>query len=70
MVFSLGLGLTLNHLQFADDTLLFSEARGEQMEELFDVLLVFLWGSGLKLNYGKSVLVGVNVESYLVDRLA
>ncbi|XP_057452783.1 uncharacterized protein LOC130744629 [Lotus japonicus] len=66
----LGPGLCLNHLQFADDTLAFCENDGAQLEEMFDVLMVFLWGSGLKLNYSKSVLVGCNVAMDSVQRLA
>lgn len=46
------------------------EADEGQMEELFDVLLGFLWGSGLKLNYSKTILVGCNVGSDMVRRLA
>lgn len=68
--FRIGPGLCLNHLQFADDTLVFCEAKGEKVEELFDVLVGFLWGSGLKLNYTKSVLVGCGVEEGVVRRLA
>lgn len=48
---------------------MFCEVEESQLEELFDVLLGFLWGSGLRLNYSKLVLVVCNVEDSSVKRL-
>lgn len=62
--------LTLNHLLFADDTLLFCENREDQLETLCNVLISFLFASGLKINYQKSELIGCNVPYGEVERLA
>lgn len=63
-------GLALNHLQFADDTLLFCENDEEQIDLLCNALLSFLFASGLKVNFQKTTLIGCNVEDHEVARVA
>jgi hypothetical protein len=61
-------GLTLgrdmvkvSHLQYADDTLCLGEASVENLWTLKAILKGFEMASGLKVNFLKSALVGVNV---------
>ena len=58
----------VSHLQFADDTLILGEKTWANMRGMRAVLLLFESLSGLKVNFSKSQLVGVNVEgSWLVE---
>ncbi|XP_057432300.1 uncharacterized protein LOC130725057 [Lotus japonicus] len=66
----IGTGLALNHLQFADDTLLFCENDENQIDLLCNALLSFLFASGLKVNLQKTLLIGCNVEASEVERIA
>lgn len=60
---------TISHLLFADDTLIFCEANGEQIQTLRAVLLCFQAISGLKVNLNKSELVPVG-EVHNIQQLA
>ncbi|XP_057419024.1 uncharacterized protein LOC130713256 [Lotus japonicus] len=62
--------LAINHLQFADDTLLFCKNSELQLENICNMLISFLFASGLKVNYGKSMLIGCNIPELEVERLA
>ena len=67
-----GVGVTnsvkISHLQFADDTLLIGEKSWANVRALRAVLSLFASMSGLKVNYHKSSLVGVNIpESWLME---
>jgi len=67
-----GVGLTnfvvVSHLQFADDTLLLGEKSWANVRALRAVLLLFEAMSGLKVNFHKSMLVGVNIsDSWLAE---
>ena len=53
-----GGGETVTHLQFADDTILFT-SRWEEVATLKRILRCFQIVSGLKINLSKSFLVGV-----------
>lgn len=55
-------GPVLTHLQFADDTLIFCGADMEEMKNLKCLLKGFEVMSGLKINYHKSVICGVNLD--------
>jgi hypothetical protein len=56
----------VSHLQFADDTLLLGIKSWANVRALRAVLVLFETLSGLKVNFNKSMLVGVNIpESWL-----
>jgi len=67
---SVGLGgdVTLTHLQFADDTLLLGTKSWLNVRTMRAVLLLFEDVSGLKVNFNKSMLTGVNIsDSWLSE---
>lgn len=66
----MGPELRLNHLQFADDTLLFCENDFDQVDLLCNTLLAFLFASGLKINMSKSTLIGCNIPDSIVEAVA
>ncbi|MCH79613.1 cysteine-rich receptor-like protein kinase, partial [Trifolium medium] len=58
----------VSHLQFADDTLLMGVKSWANVRALRAVLVLFEAVSGLKVNFHKSMLVGVNIaESWLAE---
>jgi hypothetical protein len=58
--------ITVSHLQFADDTLLLGVKSWANVRALRTVLVLFELMSGLKVNFHKSMLVGVNIaDSWL-----
>jgi len=58
----------LTHLQFADDTIIFGEKSWLNVCTMRAVLLLFEEVSGLKVNFNKSLLTGVNVsDSWLSE---
>jgi len=58
----------LTHLQFADDTLIIREKSWSNVRYMRVALLIFEAVSGLKVNFHKSMLTGVNVsESWLTE---
>jgi len=58
----------ITHLQFVDDTLIFGEKSWLNVRSMRAVLLLFEEVSGLKVNFHKSILTGVNVsESWLTE---
>ncbi|KAJ9680329.1 hypothetical protein PVL29_019598 [Vitis rotundifolia] len=60
----------VSHLQFADDTIFFSNTREEDLQTLKSLLLVFGHISGLKVNLDKSNIYGINLEQNHLSRLA
>jgi hypothetical protein len=56
-------GLSISHLQYADDTLCLGEATIGNLWALKAILRGFEMVSGLKVNYWKSNLMGVNVSN-------
>jgi len=54
--------MQLSHLQFTDDTLIVGEKSWSNVRSMRAVLLLFEDMSGLKVNFNKSMLTGVNVN--------
>jgi len=54
--------LTIYHLQIADDSLLLEERSWTNVQDMHVVLYLFAAMSGFKVNFHKSMLVGVNVS--------
>ena len=60
--------VSITHLQFADDTLLIGDRSWANIRALKAILILFEATSGLKVNFHKSVLVGVNIQdSWLAE---
>jgi hypothetical protein len=59
--------VTLSHLQYADDTLCIGEATVDNLWTLKAILRGFEMASGLKVNFWKSALIGVNVPSLFLE---
>ncbi|XP_019074375.1 uncharacterized protein LOC109122301 [Vitis vinifera] len=62
--------LAVSHLLFADDTLIFCEARREQLANLSWILAWFEAASGLRINLAKSVLIPVGEVDELEELAA
>jgi hypothetical protein len=60
-------GLVISHLQYADDTLCIGEATTENLWTLKAILRGFELASGLKVNFRKSCLIGVNVHNSFME---
>ncbi|MCH96040.1 RNA-directed DNA polymerase (Reverse transcriptase), partial [Trifolium medium] len=60
-------GLVVSHLQYADDTLCIGEATMDNLWALKAILRGFELASGLKVNFWKSCLIGVNVTTHFMD---
>ncbi|WKA01530.1 hypothetical protein VitviT2T_019810 [Vitis vinifera] len=60
----------VSHLQFADDTIFFSNSREEELQTLKSLLLVFGHISGLKVNLNKNSIYGINLDQAHLSRLA
>ena len=54
--------IKVSHLQFADDTLFFVKEDEINIRTLYSALKIFCSVSGLKINFGKSTLLGINLE--------
>jgi hypothetical protein len=63
-------GVTVSHLQFADDTLLLGAKSWANIRALRAVLVLFEKMSGLKVNFHKSMLVGVNIPNSWLNEAA
>jgi hypothetical protein len=60
--------LSISHLQFADDTLIIGKKSWSNIFAMKAVLHLFELSSGLKVNFNKSELIGINVQpSWLHD---
>ena len=60
-------GLVVSHLQYVDDTLCIGEPTVENLWLLKAVLRGFEMASGLKVNFHKSSLIGVNVQRKFME---
>ena len=56
--------LSLKHLQFADDTLIFAPRNSMVITNYFKILDVFAMMSGLSLNYSKSCFISWNSSDH------
>ncbi|XP_057415858.1 uncharacterized protein LOC130710563 [Lotus japonicus] len=64
----LALGFRINHLQFAYDSLLFSDCDEFQFQTLAMAIEAYLYSSGLKVNFNKSAVYGVNAPPSLIQQ--
>ncbi|EOY03669.1 Uncharacterized protein TCM_018759 [Theobroma cacao] len=63
-------GMSVTHLQYADDTIIFCEPKIENMSRVKQILRCFQSVSGLRINFSKSHLIGIGVEQNLVENWA
>lgn len=61
-----GSGVSISHLQYADDTLLFVEAIVFNLLAMKTLLWTFELASGLRVNFSKSSLPSVNLSDDLL----
>lgn len=54
--------VSITHLQYADDTLIFCDARLESLINIKKMLIIFQLASGLQVNFHKSSLIGINTS--------
>lgn len=62
--------LKLSHLQFADDTILFCDAKWEEIVNVKRILRCFEIMSGLKINFHNSVVCGVGISDEIAQVFA
>jgi hypothetical protein len=62
-----GEGVSISDLQYADDTLCIGDASVQNLWTIKSILRGFHMVSGLKVNFGKSCLMGVNVRTEFVE---
>ncbi|GKU98851.1 hypothetical protein SLEP1_g11790 [Rubroshorea leprosula] len=62
--------ITISHLQFADDTILFGEANEQNIKAAKSIMRTFELASGLKINYNKSTSIGINVDTKEINHFA
>lgn len=55
-------GMIISHLQFADDTILFSNNDRNEILNIKRILRYFQLLSGLKINFSKSMLCGIKIN--------
>ncbi|GKV37224.1 hypothetical protein SLEP1_g45281 [Rubroshorea leprosula] len=63
-------GVAVSHLQFADDTIFFGEASEDNIGVIKSIMRTFELSSGLKINFGKSQLIGIGVEDNWRKKMA
>lgn len=63
-------GFRISHLQYADDILLFCPPKMEFLQNIKKALILFHLASGLKVNFHKSSLMGLNVTDAWIDCVA
>ena len=62
--------VVVSHLQFTDDTIILCDKSWTNIRSMRAVLLLFEELSGLKVNFSKSLLVGVNVQGSWLSEAA
>ncbi|GKV16926.1 hypothetical protein SLEP1_g27494 [Rubroshorea leprosula] len=63
-------GVTVSHLQFADDTIFFGEASKDNIGVIKSIMRTSELSSGLKINFGKSQPIGIGVEDNWRNKMA
>lgn len=63
-------GPPVTHLQFADDTLFFCEPDRQELLGYKAILRCFELASGLRINLGKSTIIGTDLDEYFIKDLA
>ncbi|GKV11964.1 hypothetical protein SLEP1_g23173 [Rubroshorea leprosula] len=63
-------GVHCSHIQFADDALIFGKASESNVWAAKCIMRTFELATGLKINYSKSQLMGVNVEEDWMEKMA
>ncbi|GKU98541.1 hypothetical protein SLEP1_g11532 [Rubroshorea leprosula] len=63
-------GMNVTYLQFADDTIVFGNASEENIWAVKSIMRIFEMVSGLKINFGKSMLMGINVPEEWMTRMS
>ncbi|GKV25193.1 hypothetical protein SLEP1_g34663 [Rubroshorea leprosula] len=63
-------GVSVSHLQFADDTIFFGEASEDNIGVIKSIMRTFELSSGLKINFGKSQLIGIGVDDNWRNKMA
>ena len=59
--------ISISHLQFTDDTIIFLEAKEDTVKYVKKILLCFELFSGLSVNCGKSCLYSIGVEEEISE---
>ncbi|MCI27468.1 RNA-directed DNA polymerase (Reverse transcriptase), partial [Trifolium medium] len=62
--------VSVSHLQFADDTLLLGVKSWANVRALRAVLVLFETMLGLKVNFNKSMLIGINISDSWLSEVA
>ena len=62
--------VVVSHLQFVDDTMLLGNKRRANVRALREALVIFESMSGLKVNFNKSLLVGINISDSWLNEAA
>ncbi|GKU94710.1 hypothetical protein SLEP1_g8163 [Rubroshorea leprosula] len=63
-------GVMVSHLQFADDTVFFEEATKDNIKVVKAIMRTFKLALGLKINFGKSHLMGMGVAESWQTKMA
>ena len=62
--------MMVSHLQFADNTFFFVELEEVSFKNLLIIVAMFCSVSGLKINMGKSTILGMGVDDEIVTSIA
>ena len=62
--------VSITHLQFVDDTIIIGNKSWLNVRTMRDVLLLFEDVSGLKVNFNKSMLTGINISDSWLTKAA
>lgn len=63
-------GPIISHLQFADDTIMFTPQNVNHLLNIKNTLILFQLASGLKVNFHKSEILGVNINNQWLQMAA